>query len=137
MGQSTETSDFLEGQLKEVILFNLYTADFHKIKNNGVQIIQYADDISNIGWYKVLFVMDLVWLKENNFELSLHKTQAIFVDRHSNLSCDSIQLEHTTLPVVSSKRYLRMIVDNKLKLTPQIVKKYGRFLNILRTVTYS
>lgn len=78
-----------QGLTLSPILFNLYTADFHKIKNNGVQIIQYADHIrilvaeKSLGLLKdkVSIVSDLVinCLKENNFEFSLHKTQAMFV----------------------------------------------------------
>lgn len=137
-----------QGSVLSPLLFNLYTADIHRLNIPNLKIIQYADDIciytEHKKWDKSLETLEYgvlylrQWIFNNGFELSQEKSICSVFTRHNLPQTTNIQLAGYNFPFQSKIKYLGVILDKKLTWKPfieSIKNKCIRGINFLKFVT--
>ena len=105
-----------QGSVLSPILFNVYTSDLHKLKNDTINIIQYADDICIYTIQdtfseavretrKVVGTLKK-WMDDNNFTISAEKSAFLVFTRHRLQKRDWLGCGDYRIPWVRCYKYL-------------------------------
>jgi ribonuclease HI len=111
-----------QGDIMSPMLFNVYTAEFHRLNNHeGVKIAQYADDFAAIISVKNkneledrvnMVVREFCEIAENlQLQLNSGKTKIMVVKRRINIHAT---IDNTIIENVKSYKYLGVVLDSYL-----------------------
>ncbi|KAK0144738.1 putative RNA-directed DNA polymerase from transposon BS [Merluccius polli] len=132
-----------QGTVLAPLLFNLYTSDF-SYNSESCHIQKFADDTAIMGCiredqeeeYRSLVRDFVVWCHANHLQLNTSKTKELVIDfGKSRPPPQLVQIEGADVEVVSSYRYLGLVLDNKLdwsKNTDHLYRKGQSRLYFLR-----
>lgn len=124
-----------QGSILSPILFNIYTADLHRLVDDKFNMIQYADDLcfyftrssyeqclEDLGECMQLLIS---WFNDMGFSVSQDKTALVCFTRHRVRTAGATYLAGFKIPFVDEFKYLGIILDKKLLWTNHIkyVKK--------------
>ncbi|KAK0135164.1 RNA-directed DNA polymerase from mobile element jockey [Merluccius polli] len=132
-----------QGTVLAPLLFTLYTSDF-SYNSESCHIQKFADDTAIMGCiredqeeeYRSLVRDFVVWCHANHLQLNTSKTKELVIDfGKSRPPPQLVQIEGADVEVVSSYRYLGLVLDNKLdwsKNTDHLYRKGQSRLYFLR-----
>lgn len=133
-----------QGDVLSPILFNLYTAEIHNLKNEQVDVLQFADDftfivrdrkIENLKKIANLTMKNIYNLLDKlNFKLNLGKCKYMCFNV-SQFSDVSINFNNNTISRESSLKILGITYDNKLnfiKHHKEVRDNTIKYLNIFK-----
>lgn len=122
----------MQGSVLSPLLYNLYTSQLCEYVNmHNVQILQFADDLVLYSKHKSLFtakkqlnqsLQELKILYKDKLKLKINPDKSnllIFSKQDHNIGPD-IKYDNTPIPSVQQKRFLGVIVDNKLSFKDHI-----------------
>lgn len=137
-----------QGSVLSPLLFNLFTADISTVINNGVRIVQYADDFciysESKNYDKSIEVLDHCltglkkWFINNGFDISQEKSIFCSFSRHNTPKVTHIYLGEFKFPCQTSVKYLGIFLDKKLTWKPfieSIIDKCNKGINFLKLTT--
>lgn len=137
-----------QGSVLSPILFNIYTEELHRLMDDSINVVQYADDICIYSvqntYEKAIEVLELImhnlkhWCSESNMTISPEKSAVVIFTRHRTPAITHITLAEVAVPVVSRYKYLGIILDSKLLWSPHITyvkQRCERGINMLKFVS--
>nr|XP_029707775.1 uncharacterized protein LOC115254425 [Aedes albopictus] len=142
-----QVSDGLpQGDVMSPTLFNVYTSKLHEIREEGVILVQYADDFGIVIKGKNMDevnqrgqrYMDAFKAKavELNLQINPSKTKAmVFVCSDKKID---VQINDTVLETVRTHRYLGVLFDRSLGFGPHIretVTRVNDRLNMIKVIS--
>lgn len=135
----------MQGAILSPILYNLYTSQIQNyIKENNINIIQYADDLvmysinQNINIAKCSINQGLSQLQNfyhNKLKLNINSSKSsVMLFGKSNCNVQ-VKYNCENIPIVKEKKFLGVIIDKKLNFNSHIdciCKRAYKRINILR-----
>lgn len=121
-----------QGSTLSPTIFNLYTADMHKLNTNNVRIIQYADDIVIVGWNhceeecyeEIQSTIDQLTslLETRNLKINTEKTVTMKIKPIRNSLPIRLTVNDIIIPEVNAHKFLGIYLDNQLNFRNHINK---------------
>lgn len=134
-----------QGDVLSPTLFNLYTVGLHTITEDGVELVQFADDFgiivraknTSLLNEKVQEAVNLFSEKaeELNFKINTEKTKIILFTNNNNTL--TVDLNGSPIETVKSHRYLGVTIDRYLSFGQHINETRAKLndrLNMLKVI---
>lgn len=112
--------------------------------SKGVKIVGFADDIAIVAVAEHIHEVEVAtceaiiqirrWLKNAEFKLAEHRTEAVLITGRKNVEYLSIQVEEQTILSKESLKYLGVMLDNRLSYKEHVGfvnKKAARLQTVL------
>ena len=135
-----------QGDVLSPTLFNLYTADFHRDRDEDTTVGQFADDIAivtsgpniSIAMEKMQDELNKIVDIANRLNLQVNPEKTKYMVLSNETHQSQLIINNKAIQIVDKHIYLGIVIDNKLSFKPHIENLIGRInekQNMLKVIS--